>query len=172
MPLDFQSRLGAAYDAASGITIPEPRTLPMTMPDGGPGTEYQYAFYQNGRRIGGLGLWGQNRTEEIAGSMVSVFFLEIVHSQSIISMLKLRQSVPEPEGHFKFLFGVARGLVMAHAFQTSNRRDLRYVAVTSVDALIQAGFDVPNPKLMSQRGPVILAESTVPSNAGKGGAHG
>lgn len=25
MPLDFQSRLGAAYDAASGITIPEPR---------------------------------------------------------------------------------------------------------------------------------------------------
>lgn len=62
MPLDFQSRLGAAYDAASGITIPEPRTLPMTMPDGSPGTEYQYAFYQNGRRIGGLGVWDHNTT--------------------------------------------------------------------------------------------------------------
>jgi hypothetical protein len=73
MPLDFQSRRGAAYDAASGITIPEPRTLPMTMPDGSPGTEYQYAFYQNGRRIGGLGVWGHTTTVTIGGRDVTLF---------------------------------------------------------------------------------------------------
>lgn len=171
MPLNFQSRLGAAYDATSGITIPEPRTLPMTMPDGSPGTEYQYAFYQNGRRIGGLGVWGHNTTINLGGRDVSLLGLELLNSQMILSMLKLRASIEDPEDHFSFLFGMARGLVKAHSGKPKNACDLRYVVLTDVDTLGQSGFQIPNPQVISRNGNLVLAEETIFSSAGRNAGH-
>lgn len=172
MPLNFQSRLGAAYDAASGITIPEPRTLLMTMPDGSPGTGYQYAFYQNGRRIGCLGVWGHNTTINLAGREVTLLGLELFNSQMILSMLKPRASIEDPEDHLRFLFGMARGLVKAHTGKPKNACDLRYVALTTVDTLIKSGFVVPNPEVISRNGNLVLAEETILSTAGRDGSYG
>lgn len=172
MPLNFQSRVGAAYDAASGITIPEPRTLPMTMPDGSPGTEYQYAFYQNGRRIGGLGVWGHNTTVNIEGRDVTLFGLELLNSQIIDSMMNLRDSMENPGHHLRFLFGMARGLVRAHCGKPKKACDLRYVALTTVDTLIQSGFVIPNPQVLSRNGNLVLAEETILSSVGRDGGHG
>lgn len=172
MPLDFKSRRGAAYDAASGITIPEPRTLPMTMPDGSPGTEYQYAFYQNGRRIGGLGVWGHNTTINIEGRDVTLFGLELLNSGIIHSMMSLRDSMENPGHHLRFLFGMARGLVKAHTGKPKHACDLRYVALTTVDTLIQSGFVIPNPQVLSHNGNLVLAEETFLSSAGRDGSYG
>lgn len=172
MPLDFQSREGAAYDAASGITIPEPRTLPMTMPDGSAGTEYQYAFYQNGRRIGGLGVWGHNTTVNIEGRDVTLFGLELLNSQIIDSIMNLRDSMENPGHHLRFFFGMARGLVRAHTGKPKNACDLRYVALTTVDTLIQSAFVIPNPQVLSRNGNLVLAEETILSSAGRDGSYG
>lgn len=161
MPLNFQPQAASSFDPATGISIPQPRILPATLPGGQPGTEYQYAFIRDGRMVGGLGFSGTDAITEVAGRKEWVFTLDLGRERLITSMLEFKQTLGNGDDDFAFVRGLAEGLVLAYAGRTDNKGSVRYVAVTTLDALIRAGVDLRDEADALTDGSIVLAEVAI-----------
>lgn len=103
------------------------------------GTEYHYSLYRGDDRIGGLGLIGSDEVVEHGGVREHVFWLDLAREQVIRALLDYKQDFGATDEDFAYLRGIAHGLVVAFAGRTENEENLRYVAVTSIEALSAAG---------------------------------
>lgn len=103
MALHIQAREGSSYDPASGISIPEPRILPVELPDGTQGTEYQFGLYQNGERIGELGFSGPDEIIESDGWREHVFFFDLGHDWLIEDLRALKRKIANSDGDYSYL---------------------------------------------------------------------
>lgn len=164
MPLHFQAKSDSSFDPVSGVTIPEPRILPGKLPDGSAVTEYQYSFFRGEDRIGGLGFEGPDAIIESDGYREWVFTFDLTREQSIRSMLRSKEDIGSTDDDFTYLRGLAQGLVLAYAGRTDNEDNLRYIAVTSIEALDQAGVPIAGAISVLPDGKVVLAEASVPSH--------
>jgi hypothetical protein len=164
MPLSFQPRSHSSYDPTSDVSIPRPRILPTTLASGEGGTEYHYSFFRGEDRIGGLGFDGRDVVVETDGYREWVFTFDLTREQTIQSMLRSKADFGSTDGDLTFLRGLAQGLVLAYAGQMDNEDNLRYIAVTSVEALDQAGVPIAGaiPVLPDKK--VVLGEAAVPSH--------
>lgn len=79
-------------------------------------------------------------------------------------MLRSKEDIGSTDDDFTYLRGLAQGLVLAYAGQTNNEDNLRYVAVTSVEAMDQAGVPIAGAVPILPDGKVVLAEAAVPSH--------
>jgi hypothetical protein len=79
-------------------------------------------------------------------------------------MLRSKADFGSTDEDLTFLRGLAQGLVLAYAGQMDNEDNLRYIAVTSVEALDQAGVPIAGaiPVLPDKK--VVLGEAAVPSH--------
>lgn len=166
MPLSFQPRSHSSYDPTSDVSIPRPRILPTTLANGEGGTEYQYSFFRGEDRIGGLGFDGPDVVVETEGCREWVFTFDLTREQTIQSMLRSKEDFGSTDEDLTFLRGLAQGLVLAYAGRTDNEDNLRYVAVTSVEALDQADVHITGAIPVLSDGRVVLAEAAVPAHAG------
>ncbi|WP_421569017.1 hypothetical protein [Stenotrophomonas sp. PD6] len=164
MPLSFQPRSHSSYEPVSDVSIPRPRVLPATLSSGGKGTEYQYSFYRGDDRIGGLGFDGPDEIVVIDGSREWVFTFDLGREAIIKSMLRYKPDFGETDDDFTFLRGLAQGLVLAYAGRTDNDDNLRYVAVTNLEALERAGVRMTAESVALSDGIVVLAEVAVPAH--------
>lgn len=126
MPLCFQPRPASSFDPNTGVSIPQPRTLPATLPDGQPGMEYQYAFIRDGKMIGGLGFLGPNAIVETGGHRECVFTLDLGRDRLITSMLEFKQTLGNQDDDYDFLRALAQGMVLAYAGRTDDKVNYRY----------------------------------------------
>ena len=166
MTPDFQVRSHSSFDLASGISINRPRILPATLGDGKEGTEYQYAFLRDGKRLDGLGFLGSNMVVEKDGRREWVFTFHLAGEKLLRAMLEFKAIFEADGDDFEFLCKLAQGLVLAHAGRTDNVDALRYVAATTLDALSAAGVSISGETQVLDEGIVILAEVLVPQHAG------
>lgn len=166
MPLSFQPRSHSSYDPTSGVSIPRPRIQPATLASGEGGTEYQYSFFRGEDRIGGLGFEGPDEVVESDGYREWVFTFDLTRQQTIESMLRSKEDFGSQDDDFTFLRGLAQGMVLAYAGRTDNEDNLRYMAVTSVETLDQAGVRITGASPVLPDGRVVLAEAAVPAHAG------
>ena len=164
MALHFQALEGSSYDPASGISIPEPRILPVELPDGTQGTEYQFGLYQNGERIGELGFSGPDEIIESDGWREHVFFFDLGHDWLIEDLLALKRKIANSDEDYLFLLQISLGLVLAYAGQTRNKENLRYVAVTTAEALAICGVLIPDESPVTDDGALLLAEVSIPAH--------
>ena len=162
MPLRFEPRSGSSYDSISGITIPAPRILPGELADGTTVTEYQYSFYLDGKRIGGLGFHGTDQLAENNGHPERASTFDLGHDWLITSILKFKTMIGNVDSDFSFVRDIAEGLVMTYAGQPDKIENLRYVAITTADALGIAGVVIPDQDLVAPDGHIVLAEVYVP----------
>lgn len=162
----FQPQLRSSFDPIHRVSIPQPRTIPAALPDGQQGTEYQCAFIRDGRAIGGLGFFGTDAEVEAAGLKEWVFTLDLGHDWLVSSMLEFKQTLGDTDGDFAFVRSLANGLVMAYAGQVDNEDNLRYVAITTSEAMAQAGVEIPGGTHVAAGDVIVLAQVVVPAHAG------
>lgn len=165
MVLQFQPQPRSSLDPISGIAIPRPRMLPTTLSNGQPGTEYQYAFVREGKAIGGLGFDGSEQVVETEGRRERIFTFDLGHDWLIQYMVQLKLALGIATDDFSFVRGLAEGLVMAFAEQVDNDENLRYVVITTKDALSAAGVPAPEDIIRHPSDIIVLAETAVPSHA-------
>lgn len=166
MPLCFQPETASSFDPNTGVSIPQPRILPTTLPDGQPGTEYQYAFTRDGKMMGGLGFSGPNAIVETGGHREWVFTLDLGRDRLITSMLEFKQTLGNQDDDYDFLRAFAQGQVLAYAGRTDNKMNYRYAAVTTPEALVRAGVSIPVEGALKPNGKIVLAEVAVPASLG------
>lgn len=166
MPLCFQPESASSFDPGTGVSIPQPRILPTTLQDGQPGTEYQYAFIRDGKMIGGLGFSGADAMVETAGQREWVFTLDLGRDRLITSMLEFKQTLANQDEDFDFVRGLAQGLVLAYAGRTDNSGNVRYMAVTTAEALDRAGVSISEGRQGASDGTIVLAEVAIPAHPG------
>ncbi|WP_217539216.1 hypothetical protein [Stenotrophomonas sp. GbtcB23] len=164
MRLSFQPRSHYSYDPTSDVSIPRPRILPTTLASGEGGTEYHYSFFRGEDRIGGLGFDGRDVVVETDGYREWVFTFDLTREQTIQSMLRSKADFGSTDEDLTFLRGLAQGLVLAYAGQMDNEDNLRYIAVTSVEALDQAGVPIAGAIPVHPDKKVVLGEAAVPSH--------
>lgn len=172
MPFYFQPFSHSAVDPVNDVSVLRPRILPTTLMNGDAGTEYQYSFYRGDDRIGGLGLIGADEVIERGGFREHVFWLDLTHDQVIRLLLDYKQDLGATDEDFAYLRGIAHGLVMAFAGGTDNEENLRYVAVTSIEALSAAGVLFSDETSTREDGSLVLAEVAVPPSVVEGAGHG
>lgn len=165
MALQFQPQPRSSFDPISGIAIPRPRMLPTTLSNGRPGTEYQYAFVRDGKTIGGLGFDGSEQVVEAAGRRERTFTFDLGHDWLIQYLVQLKRVLGIPADDFSFVRDIAEGLVMAFAQQADNEENLRYVVITTGEALSGAGVPAPTDIIQNSSDIIVLAETAVPSHA-------
>lgn len=161
MPLDFQARSSSSHDRVSGITALVSRILPAELADGTQGTEYEYAFYQNGKRIGALGFLGTDRVIESDGWREHVFFFDLGHEWLVQDLMALKKRIANLDDDFIFLQHFSNGLVLANAGKAHNRENLRYVATTTMAALANSAIVLPGKSPASSGGAIVLAEASI-----------
>ncbi|MDX3934142.1 hypothetical protein [Stenotrophomonas sp.] len=161
--MSIDQRVESAFEQRSGVTIALPRMLPHTFPDGREGIEYQFAFLRDGARIGGLGLFG---TEEfIEGSRDRVYTLDLSPEWVLESVLQFKAALGDTSEDFDFLQSLAEGLVSVFARNARNRFSQRNLAITRIDALVQAGIPVPDEAGRVSDDWIILADLLVPATS-------
>lgn len=161
MPLDFQARSSSSYDRVSGITALVSRILPAELADGTQGTEYHYAFYQNGKRIGTLGFLGTDRVFESDGWREHVFFLDLGHDWLVQDLLALKKRTANVDDDLIFIQQFSNGLVLANVGEAYKRENLRYVATTTMAALANSAVVFPAESPASRGGGIVLAEVSI-----------
>ncbi|MNT79267.1 hypothetical protein D3C72_2185850 [compost metagenome] len=82
--------------------------------------------------------------------------------ESIFSFKRILRNTDED---LTFLIGLAQGLVMANMDQSSSKYSIRYVAVTTDDALSRRGINPSQMNLPSEAGRIVLAEGRIPARA-------
>lgn len=162
MPMDFKPLGSSAIDESSGISIPQPRMLPATLPEGGTGIEFQYAFRRNGERVGALGIFGRETALVTDGHREWLYKLEITHHSAFDSVFRLKRKIVNTDDDFIFLSAIAEGLVAGFVGSNDNTEPQRNVVVTSLNALSQHGILVPEHIPYSHDGEIVLAEAYVP----------
>lgn len=165
MPLNFQPRSHSSYDPVSDVSIPRPRILPTTLSSGQRGTEYQYAFIRDGKRIGGLGFEGPDAIVEIEGRREWVFTFDLTHEQTIRSMLSFKDAFGSTDDDLTYLRDLSLGLVLAYAGRTDNDQNLRYVAITTSEALASAGVVIFDTSSLVPESTLVLSEIAIPARA-------
>lgn len=164
MPIHFKPVVSSAIDEKSGISIPQPRMLPATLPDGGDGIEYQYVFRRNDESIGALGIFGSEVALENQGQREWLYTLELTQDAAFKALFRLKQTIGNADGEFDFLRDVACGLVNVFAGQRDNTEAQRTVAITSVEALARHGVDIPGAVHPRPDGTIVLADVFVPAH--------
>ncbi|AWH31771.1 hypothetical protein C1930_02220 [Stenotrophomonas sp. SAU14A_NAIMI4_8] len=164
MPMDFKPLGSSAIDASSGVSIPQPRMLPATLPEGGTGIEFQYAFRRNGDRVGGLGIFGIETALVINGHREWLYKLEITHHSAFDSIFRLKRKIGNTDDDFIFLSAIAEGLVAVFVGSADSTEPQRNVVVTSLNALSQHGVALPQHIPYSANGEIVLAEACVPDS--------
>lgn len=165
MPLRFAARSDSSHDSISGITIPAPRILPGELADGTAATEYQYSFYLDGKRIGGLGFHGTDELTENNGHPARATTFDLGHNWLITSLLELKKMIGNVDSDFSFVRDLAQGLAMACSDRPNSVEHLRYVAITTASALATAGVLIPDQNLVGSHSHVVLAEVYVPASS-------
>lgn len=168
MPIYFKPVVSSAIDEKSGVSIPQPRMLPATLPDGGDGIEYQYVFRRNDECIGALGIFGSEVTLEKQGQREWLYTLDLTQDAAFKSLFRLKQTIGNADREFDFVRDVACGLVNVFAGQKENTEAQRTVVVTSVEALARHGVDVPDAVHPRPDGTIVLAEASVPALVASG----
>lgn len=166
MTPDFQVRPESSFDLVNGISINRPRILPAILADGREGTEYQYAFLRDGKRLDGLGFLGFDVVVEKGGRREWVFTFHLDTEKLLRALLEFKAVFHAGGEDFDFLCKLAQGLVLAYAGRTDNEDALRYVAATTFEALSAASVFISGETYVLDGGIVILAEALVPKHAG------
>ncbi|MEF9874001.1 MAG: hypothetical protein RR778_09895 [Glutamicibacter sp.] len=164
MPIDFKPMVSSAFDEESDISIPQPRMLPATLPDGRDGIEYQYTFRRNGERIGGLGLFGYQAALEESGRRVWLYTIDLGQDSAFVRLFRFKKAIGNTDRDFDFIRDVARGLVNVFAGQKGNRNAHRNVVLTTVEALVRNGVAVPDEVYPLPDGTIELASVFVPAH--------
>ena len=164
MAVNFIPRERSAFDEGSGISILLPRVLPSDQPERGGSVEYQYTFTRSGERVGALGLLGDRQMDRTSTRSVWTYTLNLKPSWALRDIIRLKPVFESAELDFTFLQSIARGLVTAFAGQTTNSEDLRYVALTSCEALLGEGISDFQISGALNGDEVILAEVVVPAH--------
>ena len=165
MPLEFERQPGSAVDRRTGVTITAPRILPASPPEDPSHTEYQYLFYLNGQRVDGLGLFGSDEIVETQNGRERVFTLDLGRDWVLKSILGFKQTLNNQDSHFAFLCSVAQGLVLANMDHSSARYGVRYVAITTAEALARNDISTVGLAPAHHGGVIILAEAVNPIRA-------
>ncbi|MGV8960049.1 MAG: hypothetical protein ACOH1V_06645 [Stenotrophomonas sp.] len=165
MPLAFERQPGSAVDRQRGVTITAPRVLPASPPEDPSHTEYQYLFYLNGQRIDGLGLFGTEQMIETQNGPERVFTLDLGRDWVLKSILDFKQTLNNTDDDLAFLQGLSQGLVLANMDHSSTRYAVRYLAVTTNEALAHNG--IATKELFASHGQVsvVLADAFNPIRA-------
>lgn len=122
MPLDFKPVVSSAVDEQSGVSIPQPRMLPATLPDGRNGIEYQYVFRLKDERIGALGIFGSEVALEGAGRREWLYTLDLTQDAAFKALFRFKQAIGNTDEDFDFIRDVACGLVNFFAGQKKTPR--------------------------------------------------
>ena len=165
MALQFQPQPRSSLDPVSGIASPRPRMLPTTLSNGQPGTEYQYSFVRDGKTIGGMGFDGSEQVVEAAGCRERVFTFDLGHDWLIQYLVQLKLALGIPADDFSFVRNLAEGLVMAFAGDADSEENLRYLVITTGEALSAAGVVAPEDITLRHSKIIVLAEAEVPRHA-------
>jgi hypothetical protein len=166
MPLNFEPRPGSAVDEGNGIVITAPRVLPASPPEDPTHTEYQYLFHVHGERVDGLGLFGSDEIQDRSGMPERKFTLDLSRDWVLKSALSFKESIGNTDGDFTFLQGLAQGLIMANMDESSSKYSIRYVAVTTHEALARCGITPIAVDSDSVESGIVLAEARVPARIG------
>lgn len=168
MPFYFQARPYSSLDPISETTIPRPRIGPIVLENGLRGTEYQFAIYRGETRIGGVGFDGWDETARENSQSVHVFFFDLGRATVIRAMLSCKDLLGNVDDDFTYLQGLAQGFVLSFAGRTDNDEPLRYVAVTTSQALIESQVAIPMDFPLLPDGTLVLASVDVPTPGTQG----
>lgn len=166
MPFNFTPQPGSAVDQSNGIVITSPRLLPASPPEDPSHNEYQYMFYVDGVRVGGLGLFGSETMVEAEGRRERVFTLDISRDWVLDSIFGFKRTLSNTDDDLTFLTGLAQGLVMANMDQSSGKYGFRYLAITKHEVLARYGISHFQERLPLVAGEILLAEAFVPASVG------
>jgi len=164
MPIDFKPTASAAFDERSGVSIPQPRMLPATLPDGRNGIEYQYVFRLKDERIGALGIFGSEVALEVSGQREWLYTLDLSQDAAFEALFRFKQAIGNADSDFDFIRDVACGLVNVFAGRNNNTDAQRNVVVTTVEALGRHGIGVPDAVHPLPDGTIVLANVFVPAD--------
>lgn len=162
MPFHFQAKPYSSLDPISETEIPRPRIGPTVLADGRHGTEYQFAIYRGDSRVGGVGFDGWDEMTQDVGRPVHAFVFDLRQAQVIHAMLTYKQTLGSVDDDFTYLQGLAQGFVLSFAGRTDNDEALRYLAVTSPQALLESQVPVPTNVAQRDDGSIVLASIDVP----------
>lgn len=157
MPMHFKPLGSSAIDESSGVSIPQPRMLPASLPQGGTGIEFQYAFRRNGERVGALGIFGKETAMVTDGHREWLYKLEITHPSAFDSIFRLKRNIGNTDDYFIFLSAIAEGLIAVFASGNDFNEPQRNLVVTSLTALSQHGILLPEHIPYFEDGEVVLA---------------
>lgn len=164
MPIDFKPVVSSAFDEQSGISIPQPRMLPTTLPDGRNGIEYQYVFRLKDKRIGALGIFGHEVIFKESGRRVRMFTIDLSQDAEYKALFRFKQTIGNVDSDFDFIRDVACGLVNVFAGMKTNDDEQRHVVVTTIEALGRHGVGVPDGVHPLPDGMIVLASVVVPAH--------
>lgn len=164
MPIDFKPTASAAFDERSGVSIPQPRMLPATLPDGRNGIEYHYVFCLKDERIGALGIFGSEVALEVSGQREWLYTLDLSQDAAFEALFRFKQAIGNADRDFDFIRDVACGLVNVFAGRNNNTDAQRNVVVTTVEALGRHGIGVPDVVHPLPDGTIVLANVFVPAD--------
>ncbi|AWH24010.1 hypothetical protein [Stenotrophomonas sp. YAU14D1_LEIMI4_1] len=162
MPFHFQAKPYSSLDPISETEIPLPRIGPTVLADGRQGTEYHFAIYRGESRVGGLGFDGWDELTQDVGYPVHAFVFDLRRPQVIQDMLSYKQTLGSADDDFTYLQGLAQGFVLSFAGRTDNDEALRYLAVTSRQALLESQVPVPANVAQREDGSIVLSSIDVP----------
>ncbi|WP_439450759.1 hypothetical protein [Stenotrophomonas sp. ATs4] len=132
---------------------------------GGPSpAEYEYVFRRNGERVGVAGVSGgldwYIREE---GHWEDIYSLDFTHPQSLRCLLEEKSALGSTEDDFSFLRRIVHALLSAAGSGVRSRHHVRYVALTTQDALAGAGVPAnAHHVLDSLEGYLLLAILQIP----------
>lgn len=132
---------------------------------GGPSpAEYEYVFYRNDERIGIAGVCGgldwYSRKEVCREDIYS---LDFTHPQSLRCLLKEKSALGSTEDDFSYLRRIVHALLAAAGSGVWSGNTVRYVALTTHDALAGAGVPAnAHHVLDSLDGYLLLASLEIP----------
>ena len=161
MPINFQSRSGAAIDQQSGVKITMPRMLPVSTQDGEEYTEYQYSIYHGDKRISGLGLNGTDRIVDTHGRRLWISKLDLGRDWVLDSIFDIKHELGNDDSDFYFLQAIASGLLKVFEKEPNQNYDFHYVASSEESSLARRGIEVPSGIARLSSDEILLAENFV-----------
>lgn len=141
------------------ILVPAPRIVAASLPEDPDHTEYQYAFYVAGKRVGGLGLFGWEAMVEGADGRERVFTLDLGRSWVLDALLRVKQEVGSTDDDASFVLGMAQRLVMANMDHSSSKYGIRYVAASTEEVLARHGITGLSADRPMFEGRIVLAQA-------------
>lgn len=141
------------------------RVILSRLQGGGPSpAEYEYVFRRNDERVGVAGVCGgldwYSREE---GWREDIYSLDFTHPQSLKCLLEEKSALGSTEDDFSFLRRIVHALLAAAGSGVSSPHPVRYVALTTHDALVGAGVPAnAHHVLDSLDGYLLLASLEIP----------